>query len=224
MQVAKIVDNKIVSVETLSLSPRHDAGRWWDIADEQTRLAWMQEMSYKEVAVVSRPADTDKYTFSLSVELVDGVPVQIWKQRNFTEQEADLKEQLDGVAKAAEQNQALTDALLYLTSNTHANGLAWKQPTGVHDAYRSEALVKHKNKEWTSLIDFNVWEPGVSAWREKVTESTPGVPSAPAAWVQPTGAHDAYKVDDKVTHKSKTWINTARYNVWEPGVYGWKEV
>lgn len=40
-------------------------------------------------------------------------------------------------------------------------------------------------------------------------------------WRQPQGAHDAYQKDDKVTHKDKTWISTAKDNVWEPGVYGW---
>lgn len=46
----------------------------------------------------------------------------------------------------------------------------------------------------------------------------------PAAWVQPLGAHDAYKKADKVTHKSKVWENTIDANVWEPGVTGWREI
>lgn len=43
-------------------------------------------------------------------------------------------------------------------------------------------------------------------------------------WVQPTGAQDAYRVGDKVSHDSKHWINTLDYNTYEPGVYGWDEV
>lgn len=43
-------------------------------------------------------------------------------------------------------------------------------------------------------------------------------------WVQPTGAHDAYAKDDKVTHNNKKWISDLDSNVWEPGVYGWTEV
>lgn len=42
-----------------------------------------------------------------------------------------------------------------------------------------------------------------------------------AAWVQPTGAHNAYPLGAKVTHKGKTWTSTAAANVWRPGVYGW---
>lgn len=44
------------------------------------------------------------------------------------------------------------------------------------------------------------------------------------AWVQPTGAHDAYAKDDKVTHNDKKWISDVDANTWEPGVYGWTEV
>lgn len=42
-------------------------------------------------------------------------------------------------------------------------------------------------------------------------------------WLQPQGAHDAYKKGDKVSHKGKTWVSTVDNNVWEPGVYGWEE-
>lgn len=43
-------------------------------------------------------------------------------------------------------------------------------------------------------------------------------------WVQPTGAQDAYMLNDKVSHNEKHWISIADNNVWEPGVYGWDEV
>lgn len=44
------------------------------------------------------------------------------------------------------------------------------------------------------------------------------------AWVQPTGAHDAYGKGDKVTHNGKRWTSDVDNNTWEPGVYGWTEV
>ena len=43
-------------------------------------------------------------------------------------------------------------------------------------------------------------------------------------WVQPTGAHDAYKKGAKVTHNGLRWISAADSNVWEPGVYGWTNI
>lgn len=43
-------------------------------------------------------------------------------------------------------------------------------------------------------------------------------------WVQPTGAQDAYRTGDKVSHNDKHWVNTLDYNTYEPGVYGWDEI
>lgn len=54
-------------------------------------------------------------------------------------------------------------------------------------------------------------------WSRTTPEGTIG------EWIQPTGAQDAYALDDKVKHNSKIWISTVDNNVWEPGVYGWEE-
>lgn len=43
-------------------------------------------------------------------------------------------------------------------------------------------------------------------------------------WVQPIGAHDAYMQGDKASHNGKNWISDIDGNVWQPGVYGWREV
>lgn len=46
-------------------------------------------------------------------------------------------------------------------------------------------------------------------------------------WKQPTGAQDAYMTGDKVWYPEKdttVWESTMDNNVWQPGVYGWKEV
>lgn len=42
-------------------------------------------------------------------------------------------------------------------------------------------------------------------------------------WVQPVGSTDAYMAGDKVSHNDKHWISDVDANVWEPGIYGWKE-
>lgn len=42
-------------------------------------------------------------------------------------------------------------------------------------------------------------------------------------WVQPTGSHDAYAKNAKVTHNSKKWTSDVDANTWEPGIYGWTE-
>ena len=42
-------------------------------------------------------------------------------------------------------------------------------------------------------------------------------------WEQPDSTNP-YMMGDKVTHNGKTWESEIDNNVWEPGVYGWKEV
>lgn len=63
------------------------------------------------------------------------------------------------------------------------------------------------------------WEPDVTPalFTEVSVDEWP-------EWKQPTGAQDAYRIGDKVSHNGKHWISTADNNVWEPGVYGWDEV
>ena len=42
----------------------------------------------------------------------------------------------------------------------------WVQPTGAADAYAKGDKVKHNDKTWVSVMDANVWEPGVYGWDE----------------------------------------------------------
>lgn len=109
----------------------------------------------------------------------------------------------------------------YQDANGLGQGEEWKAPTGAHDAYRQGAIVEHNGKLWESLTPANVWEPGVSGWREKVEEG-----AGPAEWVQPTGAHDSYKKGDRVRFEGKNYESLMDGNVWSPAAYpaGWKEL
>jgi hypothetical protein len=62
------------------------------------------------------------------------------------------------------------------------------------------------------------WTPDITPalWKVVSLEEWP-------EWVPPTGAQDAYRIDAKVSHNEKHWINTIDYNTYEPGVYGWDE-
>ena len=40
-------------------------------------------------------------------------------------------------------------------------------------------------------------------------------------WVQPTGAHDAYNIGDKVTYKGNHYVCDINGNVYAPDVIGW---
>lgn len=43
------------------------------------------------------------------------------------------------------------------------------------------------------------------------------------AWVQPTGAHDAYSAGDQVTYNGRHYVSAINGNVWSPDAYpaGW---
>ena len=89
----------------------------------------------------------------------------------------------------------------------------WVQPLGATDAYNIGDIVSYNGKLYKSIINANVWAPDVypAGW-EEYTESTSGgdsgetggggsttEPETPPAetipdFVQPTGAHDAYKL------------------------------
>lgn len=120
------------------------------------------------------------------------------------------------------QKAALPAKMDELTRTYHAvegtvEGAGWAPPSGALDAYPSSWKVKHNGKVWKSLTPGNVWEPGTSGWREVVPEG-----EAPASWIQPTGAHDAYMMWDRVEFNGSEWFSTLDANVWQPGVAGWQ--
>lgn len=96
----------------------------------------------------------------------------------------------------------------------------WKTDT----AYQTGDRVQYDGKLYkclqghTSQAD---WTPdtAVSLW---VEVADPAIEFPP--WKQPQGAHDAYMSGDKCSHNEKHWISEADNNIWEPGVYGWREV
>ena len=108
----------------------------------------------------------------------------------------------------------------FLAAAGVTDGDVWRQPTSAVDAYPKDWTVQHDGKTWVSLIAANVWEPGVSAWREVVEEGeTP-------EWVQPTGAHDAYQTGDHVMFEGQEYVSLIDGNTWSPTAYpqGWEKI
>lgn len=211
---ARIINDEILEVGTPTFRPIYFQGRTWDCRFPPVRAEYIIAAGWVEVVDVPRPADTATHTTSLTHELVLGVPTQVWTSRPWTQVEIDEKAALAVADAKAAEGQAILDAIAYTSSIAHTNGAAWVQPVGAHDAYAKGVTVTHNAKTWESLIPANVWAPGVSGWREVVTEGHP-------TWVQPTGAHDAYALGAIVTHNAQDWISTVADNVWEPGVFGW---
>lgn len=75
------------------------------------------------------------------------------------------------------------------------------------------------------------WRPLDGTIHETVVEAANAIPGASPiypAWIQPTGAHDAYAAGAKVTHGANNWESLIDGNVWEPGAVGseslWKAI
>lgn len=84
--------------------------------------------------------------------------------------------------------------------------------------YGLEDVTTHKDRLWTSLQSPNPWEPGVAGWRAQRKDGKP------AAYVQPSGAADAYRRGEQVTEDGEEFESRIDGNVWPPSVYpeGWK--
>ena len=66
--------------------------------------------------------------------------------------------------------------------------------------------------DWTPDLTPNLWTPVVE-------------PGKIPVWRQPTGAQDAYMMNDKVYYPTKDdsiYISTMDYNTYAPDVYGWE--
>lgn len=88
-------------------------------------------------------------------------------------------------------------------------------------AYAAGRRVRHDGRLWRCVqahTSQEGWEPPTAPalWVRTSTDEWP-------EWVQPTGAHDAYGVGDRVTHGGSRWVSTVDANTWEPGVYGWDQ-
>ena len=192
-----------------------DGTRWWDLRDPTIR----QARGWHEVTETPRPDPIDGGTHESTVELVDGLPVRVWTWRAWTAEEIAAQVETEQQQARYQTHEAILDATAALMADAHTDGAAWVQPTGAHDAYALGITVTHGGKTWENITPANVWQPGVSGWREQVAEGYP-------AWVQPTGAHDAYNTGDRVSFEGSNYESKIDANVWSPTGYpaGWQIV
>ena len=89
--------------------------------------------------------------------------------------------------------------------------------------YKVGFRVCHNDRLYKTLqthISHDGWEPdkAVSLFAEVLIPD----PSVIPEWVQP-GSTNAYMKGDKVKHNGKVWVSDVDNNIWEPGVFGWRE-
>lgn len=98
-------------------------------------------------------------------------------------------------------------------------GAQWVQPTDATTAYMAGDVTTDGGKTWVSTVNYNVWRPGESGWREQTEDGSP------AEYLSPTGSHDAYNTDDLVTFEGEVYRSTIDNNIWSPVEYpqGWEK-
>ena len=122
-------------------------------------------------------------------------------------------------AKAKQLRQLIEQLTVTMSDETALTGVELFPMWAIGRAYAAGDRVQHGGTLYkcvqahTSQAD---WTPDATQalWVVVSIEEFP-------EWVQPTGAHDAYNIGDKVSYNGQHYICTADANVYAPGVYGW---
>lgn len=73
-------------------------------------------------------------------------------------------------------------------------------------------------KVYISEVDNNTNKPPQAGWKEIVFTGIEKAEDQTAkAWVQPTGAHDVFKLGEVVEHNGRKYVSNHPTNSWEPG-------
>lgn len=102
----------------------------------------------------------------------------------------------------------------------------WIAPTGAHDMYKQGEWMIFTDGKYYECLNDTAYSPTdySSAWRADGVEPKPEPPIP--EFVQPTGAHDAYKKGDKVSFNGKIYESLIDTNAYSPSAYplGWREI
>lgn len=123
-------------------------------------------------------------------------------------------------AKAKQLRQLIEQLAVTLDDETALTGVelfpAWAigKAYAVNDRAQYNGTLYKCIQAHTSQSD---WMPSATPalWKTVSLDEYP-------EWVQPTGAHDAYNIGDKVTHNGQHYVCTSNANVYAPDVYGWQ--
>ena len=149
------------------------------------------------------------------MDIADASDAELRQLKRMIDTELERRETLANAGRAMDDI-----ARSVLAASGVEPGGEWVQPTDATNAYPKGWTVTHDGKTWVSLTPANVWEPGLSGWREIVEEGeTP-------EWVAPTGAHDAYQTGDHVMFEGAEYVSLIDGNTWSPADYpqGWEEI
>ena len=154
------------------------------------------------------------------------------KYRDMTDEEITTMQDAQAAYEAAERTRPLTESevsrlliaqqinTLEVDDNTALRMVEFYPEWATDTAYTAGHKVQHGGTLYkcvqahTSQAD---WTPDATPalWVKVSLDEYP-------EWVQPTGAHDAYNIGDKVTYNGQHYVCTSDGNVYAPDVYGWQ--
>ena len=122
-------------------------------------------------------------------------------------------------AKAKQLRQLIEQLAVMLEDETALTGVELFPMWAIGRAYAVDDRVQYGGilykcvQAHTTQAD---WTPDITPalWVAVSIEEYP-------EWVQPTGAHDAYNIGDKVTYKGNRYVCAVNGNVYAPDVNGW---
>ena len=120
---------------------------------------------------------------------------------------------------AMELRAAIDIACVVLTDEQALDTIVMFPMWAIGRAYAAGDRVQHDGTLYKCIqahISQSDWMPSATPalWKTVSVDEYP-------EWVQPTGAHDAYNIGDKVTYNGQHYVCTSDGNVYAPDVYGW---
>lgn len=178
--------------------------------------------------------------------------IPTWRQRDYTDvpigtpyRYGDQVYKLWQAHDATNQPDWTPDKAVSLWDICHttdpAKAKPYVTPQGTRGMYQTGDVCTEGGKLYRSTMENNVWEPsaypqgwktidisgGVISQPEEPEEPTPE-PEEPKYpdFIQPTGAHDAYHIGDRVIYNGKLYECILDGNAYSPDAYpqGWKEI
>lgn len=199
------------------------------------------ELEYKPTPMPPHDAETEAVSAIWIPDTILKTYTQVWSVRDKTEEEIIADKEIQAQAKESEIDPIQIKKLLRITTeslpekeqgNYYNVYPPWRPNVRVYDKTDSPTglpdKVQHNNKLYkviTGHVTQVDWEP----------QSTPSLfvetsaPDVIPVWKQPTGAHDAYNIGDKVhfpTAGDPVYESLIPANVYSPTAYpaGWKKL
>ena len=178
--------------------------------------------------------------------------IPTWRQRNYTDvpigtpyKYGDQVYKLWQAHDATNQPDWTPDKAVSLWDICHTTdptkAKPYVAPQGTRGMYQIDDVCTEGGKLYRSTMENNVWEPSAYPQGWKTIDISGGVisqpeePEEPAPepeepkypdFIQPTGAHDAYHIGDRVIYNGKLYECIWDGNAYSPDDYpqGWKEI